>query len=696
MMVAFRKYGICTLLALVPALLLVLLLPRSISAAEPSRAVQGTIDLSGHDFGQDPVKLIGEWEMYWGQLLEPAGLHANGDASSGRMHYVNVPHVWGARGSDPSDNEGAATYRLRIHLDEPDFHKVHALYIPAVATSYKLWIDGELLTSNGTVGLSRETMRPKNYAKVVYFHPKGPDTELVIQVSNFVQRKGGLWAPLFIGEASSITALRENRMASDLFISSALFILGIYHVGLWLFRKKDKLVVLIGCSSLFFGLRTLLLGESLLVRFIPQLDWSAAVKLEYLSPNAGILLFALFVRHLYPRETSRRAIAAILATCSFFCLLALLFEPRIFTYTMVPTQIVIIAAFVYILYVYALAIKRKREGALLSSVSVCVMFAAAMNDILFYNQLVSSVNLAPFGVFVFLFTQTMIVAKRFTGAHVKVEEMEAELRHMNVQLEQTVADRTAELRLTNEHLLVKNEELHQAEESRRQLVSSISHELGTPMTAIQGYVKAIKDGVIEPTESKYWDTIYDKVLYVNRLVKDLFQLSRLEAKQFKFDFEAMPADELIHNHLRKLEWDVRSQGIRFTVEQSSPEDGWNETYVMVDSVRIDQVVTNIVYNALKFTPAGGSIAIGCELMEDELLIRITDTGKGIDEQSLPYVFDRFFKDTPAAGMQEGTGLGLAIAKEIVLAHGGRIGVDSKRGEGSTFHFTLPLVPTSPA
>lgn len=684
---SITKYGFGALLLLT---LLLLPLPRHVSAAGQTGAVQGKLDLSQVDLARDTVKLTGEWELYWSELLEPADIHAYGN-SLAPMQYVVVPHVWGACGTFPTENEGAATYRLRIHLGDEVSQAVHALYIPAVATSYKLWINGELKASNGTVGLSRETMKPKNYAKVVYFHPDATDLELVVQVSNFVQRKGGMWAPLSIGEASSITRLRENRMASDMFISSALIILGLYHVGLWFFRKKDKLVVLIGCASLFFALRSLLLGETLLVRFVPQLDWSAAVKLEYLSPNAGILLFALFVRHLYPRETSRRAIAAIFACCSVFCLLALLFEPRIFTYSMVPFQIVIITAFVYILFVYALAIKRRREGALLSGISACLMFAAAMNDILFYNQLVSSINLAPFGVFLFLFSQTMIVAKRFTGAHAKVEEIGAELLQVNMQLENTISERTAELRLTNEHLLRKNEELRQAEESRRQLVSNISHELGTPMTAIQGYVKAIMDGVIEPTENKYWNTIYDKVLYVNRLVKDLFQLSRLEAKQFKFDFEAMSADDVIELHLRKWEWDVQARNVLFTVKRTPPEGGWDDAYVMIDSVRIDQVITNIVYNALKFTPAGGAISIECGQTGNELLIRITDTGTGIDEKSLPYVFDRFFKDGADGGMQEGTGLGLAIAKEIVLAHGGRIWAESKRNEGSSFYFTLPLV-----
>ncbi|MDF2716707.1 MAG: integral rane sensor signal transduction histidine kinase [Paenibacillus sp.] len=687
---SIMKYGFSALLLLILLLILLLMpLPRYVSAADQTGAVQGKLDLSQSDLARETVKLTGEWELYWGELLEPADIHAYGSSPS-PMRYAKVPHIWGTRSTFPPENEGAATYRLRIHLGDEVSPAVHALYVPAVATSYKLWINGELKASNGTVGLTRETMKPKNYAKVVYFHPDAPDVELVVQVSNFVQRKGGMWAPLYIGEASSITRLRENRMSSDVFISSALFILGLYHVGLWFFRKKDKLVVLIGCASLFFGLRTLLLGETLLVRFVPQLDWSAAVRLEYLSPNAGILLFALFVKHLYPRETSRRAIAAILVSCFVFCLLALLFEPRIFTYSMVPFQIVIIAAFFYILYVYALAIKRRREGALLSGVSVGVMFAAAMNDILFYNQLVSSVNLAPFGVFLFLFSQTMIVAKRFTGAHAKVEEIGAELLQVNMQLENTIAERTAELRLTNEHLLKKNEELRQAEESRRQLVSNISHELGTPMTAIQGYVKAIMDGIIEPTENKYWNTIYDKVLYVNRLVKDLFQLSRLEAKQFKFDFEAMSADDLIELHLSKLEWDVRSRGVLFTVKRTPPEGGWGDAYVMIDSVRIDQVVTNIVYNALKFTSAGGAITIESGQAGNELLIRITDTGTGIDEKSLPYVFDRFFKDS-SDGTQEGTGLGLAIAKEIVLAHGGRIWAESKRNEGSSFYFTLPLI-----
>lgn len=693
MNVSYGLYGLGKLPMLLLVVLGLLAAPSfspSASAANPPVAAQGWIDVSGHDLGRETVELTGEWELYWGQLLEPDAFTGDEAASSRQAEYANVPHVWGIRKPDSSDNEGAATYRLRIRLGEHASRDSLALYIPGVASAYKLWVDGELKASNGTVGMSRETMRPKNYAKTVFFHPSGPNAEIVVQVSNFVQRKGGMWTPLAIGDAYPITVLRENRMAAELFIASALLVIGLYHVGLWLFRKKHRLAVLLGCASLFFALRTVLLGETLLVRFVPQLDWTAALKLEYMSPNAGVLLFALFVRHLYPKDANRFAISSIVAACSLFCLLIVLTPPRVFTYTMQMQQVVIVTAFLYLLYVYALAILRKRESALLSGLFVLVMFAAALNDILYYNHLVSSIDLAPFGVFVFLFVQTMIVAKRLTGAHAKVEEIGAELKRMNAQLEQTIAERTAELRLTNEHLLAKNDELRQAEESRRQLVSSISHELGTPMTAIQGYVKAIMDGIVEPTDRKHWHTIYDKVLHVNRLVKDLFLLSRLEAKRFQFDFEAMSADELVERQLRKWEWDIRSRGVLFVLDKTTPEQEWIDKYVMVDTVRIDQVVANIVYNALKFTPSGGTITIGCELADGELLVRVTDTGAGIEEQALPYVFDRFYRDGVDSGGQEGTGLGLAIAKEIVLAHGGRIGAESKRNEGSTFYFTLPL------
>jgi signal transduction histidine kinase len=259
-----------------------------------------------------------------------------------------------------------------------------------------------------------------------------------------------------------------------------------------------------------------------------------------------------------------------------------------------------------------------------------------------------------------------------------------------------------------------------AESQRKKLVSDISHELGTPMTSIQGYVMAMIDGVI-PADRDCLQMIYGKVQFVNRLVNDLFQLSRIEANKVPFSLRSMTPEELLQPYMGKFTVDAHEAGLRLTVGPIvySSGVGNRRAEVKADSFRIEQVLTNFVHNAIKFTPKGGSIRIEAEVSRSAgadrragggfvpngdagsdggppggagtLTVRVVDTGIGIRADSLPHVFERFYRvRQPEGEGVPGTGLGLAISKEIVLQHNGTIGVHSEPGAGSTFYFTLPL------
>jgi signal transduction histidine kinase len=251
-----------------------------------------------------------------------------------------------------------------------------------------------------------------------------------------------------------------------------------------------------------------------------------------------------------------------------------------------------------------------------------------------------------------------------------------------------------------------NSHLQQLEKSRRKLMSDISHELGTPMTSVQGYVKAMLDGVIEPGEP-HLRMIYSKVLLVNELVDDLFELSKLEASKAAFHFSEYPLEQLLDLMRSKFELEAQDRGYTFSVEdfqENIPKDRY--VSISIDLKRIEQVMNNFVYNAFRYTSPGGSIKIHGEVRYEtgeadgqeqlqkpvpcEVTFKVSDSGEGIEEEALPYVFDRFYRAIKAkASSTPGTGLGLAIAKEIVLQHSGQIGVDSVKNQGCTFYFTLP-------
>lgn len=251
-------------------------------------------------------------------------------------------------------------------------------------------------------------------------------------------------------------------------------------------------------------------------------------------------------------------------------------------------------------------------------------------------------------------------------------------------------DQEMEIKAMNENLL-------KAECARKRLISDISHELGTPMTSIHGYIKAMMDRIVPP-DDRYFSIIYEKTILVNRLIQDLFELSKLEANQSTLSFQYMPAREMIENLLLKYKLDVINAGLQFEINISEDWTSLSNIMIYIDPVRIDQVLANLISNAIKFT-SKGEVTINCKVewnaswindqKSEHFLISVRDTGVGIDEGSLSVVFDRFYREEKSKKLP-GTGLGLSIAREIVQKHGGEIGVESIINVGSTFFFTLPI------
>lgn len=243
---------------------------------------------------------------------------------------------------------------------------------------------------------------------------------------------------------------------------------------------------------------------------------------------------------------------------------------------------------------------------------------------------------------------------------------------------------------------MKNAEyqLKSAKQARDQLLSYISHELKTPITSILGYVNALNDGTIseEPEKKAAMEIISSKAILLEHLINDLFQLSKLENNQFSFNFMHLSAldlsRQLSENHLL----DIRSAQIKPIVDLD-PQMLENQ-YLIADPKRIDQVFSNIIFNAIKYSVPGEKIKIkfGIDHNANQYVVSISDSGAGIPQEDIPFIFDRFFKAHAPVypGKESGSGLGLTISKEIITAHRGDISARSNLGKGSTFTFSIPL------
>lgn len=313
---------------------------------------------------------------------------------------------------------------------------------------------------------------------------------------------------------------------------------------------------------------------------------------------------------------------------------------------------------------------------------------------MYYNALFPVGESAVWGLLVWVFSASYILSARSARAFTSVEKLSRQLGELNANLEQKIKQRTAELEKTNDRLERMNEELARLETSRRHLLSNISHDLGTPMTLIHGYAEALVDGVVtdEEEKHKYVKLIYNRTTGLNRLIADLFQLSKLEARQMNFDVHPMLAGDFMHYFGDLYALEVANAGLRFEKSFPSPDNAdIANRFVHIDIDRIGQVLTNIIFNAVKHAPPGGLIGLHMSADEHSLIVQVQDNGPGIDPDDLPHIFDRFYKrDKSRNTARGGSGLGLAIAKEIIDYHGGRIGAQSRVGQGACIAFTLPL------
>jgi signal transduction histidine kinase len=232
---------------------------------------------------------------------------------------------------------------------------------------------------------------------------------------------------------------------------------------------------------------------------------------------------------------------------------------------------------------------------------------------------------------------------------------------------------------------VMAESLEQSGQLQRNLVSDVAHELRTPLTNIRGYLEALQDQVLEPDDTVI-ASLHEETMLLSRLVTDLQDLTLAEAGQLHLQIAPIALEDIISRAVNGLALETEGKDLSLCV--NVPAD---LPLVEADPQRVGQILLNLLNNAIKHTPPNGEIRVNVRVVQQEVEVRIQDTGVGIAAEHLPYIFKRFYRADPSrARATGGTGLGLAIVEQLVHAHRGRVAVESQIGQGTCFTFTLPI------
>ncbi|MGH7233555.1 MAG: ATP-binding protein [Nitrospiraceae bacterium] len=263
-----------------------------------------------------------------------------------------------------------------------------------------------------------------------------------------------------------------------------------------------------------------------------------------------------------------------------------------------------------------------------------------------------------------------------------------ELQQLTQTLERRVQDRTQEL-------VTANEKLQELDRLKSAFVSIVSHELRTPMTSIKGYVENMLDGLtggLTQKQSYYLSRVKFNIERLTRMINDLLDLSRIEAGRVELVVTVIPVEDLLAEIMESLQPVAQAKGVTLRAEF-----GGEPAALQADRDKLHQILTNLVQNAVKFTPKGGEVRLEVQVPAERFVqFCIADTGCGIASHELSKVFERFYRGGTARADQRGAGLGLAITKSLVELHGGRIWVESVLGQGSRFFFIIPMdLPARP-
>lgn len=248
------------------------------------------------------------------------------------------------------------------------------------------------------------------------------------------------------------------------------------------------------------------------------------------------------------------------------------------------------------------------------------------------------------------------------------------------QVQTSARDEVGQLAIAFNHMA---QSLQTLEQLRKTLVIDVAHELRTPLTNMRGYIEALRDGVIPPSEETF-ESLHDETLRLARLVEDLLQLARAEASRGDLRRQGVDLEDVVNRGLELFRFMLAAK--RISVETNLPRA---ESQLMADPEKLSQVVRNLVQNASQYTQEGGWVKVYSERSPVSIKVVFANSGEGIAQKDLPFIFERFYRGEKSRSREHGgAGIGLAIVKELIEAHGGKVGAESGPTE-TRIWFTLP-------
>lgn len=655
-------------------------------------AEKGILDLrSIADPDHFSVKLNGEWEFYWKQMLYPHDFQKQGLTPD---HYGMVPSYWtDYQHSINAGKYGYATYRLLVLLPE-GYRNALGIDLPVFDSSYDLYINGRYIGGAGITGKSEEESIP-GYERVFARILPTDTLDIIINVSNYHHRRGGFWMPVKLGTFSETQKKLAGAWAMEW--STISFLLGFSLLFLFFYIAAPTEKILVCFSMVAAGLAARpFFTNHLLINNVVELPWQWIVKAEYIGLFFTIVAMSWFAFHLYK---SRYAIftARVITVIFSAAFLIVLFTPvTVFSYAVLLFYPSVFLVLGYLLFRSLKGIIKGNRVDYIYLALFVLIISGGINDILVSlgKSARGTGYILSYIVVSVVFIQATLLLYKWIKAFQEKEKLRLEMQYMNRNLELLVKERTQELIRINEEIEIQNsriarqnKELSDTIQLKNKIFSVIAHDLRSPVVNILYMLNLLKEKEYKEKYDTFANSSIDYAQRVIGLLENMLVWGRGQEDKIKFSPSSHDLADIILTNLSifKETADNKEISVNFT-QVGSP-------VAYCDRDLLDIIIRNLFSNAVKYTPRKGRISIFLKDRKstgEGIMLKICDNGAGMSEEMQRTIFTSAeVQSTPGTENEKGTGLGLKLCYELVKLNNGSIYVESRINEGTCFIITLP-------